>query len=138
MKQYVLQFVTLFILIVLLDRFGFQMYESQGWLAVYARLQSIRPSIRTIPGVIVYLLLSIGIFYFVIPFITQVNFHQSVLIYSTLFGIVVYGIMYFTNYQMVKEWTLEQALLDTMWGVALVVISTYITIYMDRYRNRFF
>jgi len=43
-----------------------------------------------------------------------------------LLGLCTYGIYEFTNKSIIKNWTFETAILDTLWGGVLFALSTYL------------
>ena len=66
-----------------------------------------------------YILLVLGLNYFII----QEN--KSVLD-AFLFGILIYGVFDTTTYAMFKNWTLNAAISDTLWGGLLFALTTKI------------
>ncbi len=72
----------------------------------------------------VYVLLALGITYFVHPQLSQITLLGATLV-GTLFGLVVYGVYDFTNLAILKGWGLKLAVVDVIWGGvinALVVV----------------
>lgn len=65
---------------------------------------------------LVYLLLTVGILAFVFP--AAQNF-KHVCFLSGVFGFIVYGIYEFTNYAIIKNWTLDMVIVDILWGTFL-------------------
>lgn len=74
-----------------------------------------------IPSVIItYCFLYFGLYYFIIK-------PKREPIDAFLLGIVIYGTYEFTNRSIFKNWTLNTALLDTLWGGILYGTTTYLT-----------
>ena len=66
-----------------------------------------------------YILLSLGIYYFVI----QKNFNYKE---SFFLGIFVYGVFDLTSAAIFKNWKLKTIILDTLWGGTLFVLVKYL------------
>ena len=62
----------------------------------------------------VYVLLGIGIAAFALP---RAAGASGAAASGALLGLVVYGVYDFTNYSLLRDWTLTLALVDTAWGV---------------------
>lgn len=85
-----------------------------------------------IPSVIiVYILLAIGITFFVMPLVANTSLLNTALI-GALFGLVLYGIYDFTNYAVIANYSLKLLIVDIIWGTFLcggvtVIIKSLIT-----------
>jgi uncharacterized membrane protein len=71
---------------------------------------------------LIYLLLAIGIFYFVIKDSKNIN---DAIMKAILFGIIVYGVYDLTNYCTIINYTLKVTILDIIWGSVLSTLVTY-------------
>jgi hypothetical protein len=49
-----------------------------------------------------------------------------------LLGLVIYGVFEGTNYAIFKKWSLNLAILDTIWGGSLFAMTTYLTYWLTR------
>ena len=67
-----------------------------------------------------YILLFIGLYYFII------KNHRSV-IDAFLLGVFVYGVYDFTNLATLREWSVELAAIDMIWGGVLFSLTTFVT-----------
>lgn len=74
---------------------------------------------KRMPAVITYLILTLGLYYFIIK-------DRRPVIDAFLFGILIYGVYDFTNYATLKKWTLAFSIKDTLWGGIVFTISTFI------------
>lgn len=75
---------------------------------------------------IVYILLSIGIVYFVLP---KLEFNANIVptfLVGALLGFVVYGVYDMTNYSTLKDWTLILTFVDMCWGAVVCGLVTVI------------
>lgn len=64
---------------------------------------------------VVYLLLAIGIVYFVLPG-TEAMDYLSIFVRGALLGLVIYGVYDFTNHSTLKSWPTVLAATDAVWG----------------------
>tara|TARA_B100000945_G_C20298378_1_gene556759 strand:- start:401 stop:784 length:384 start_codon:yes stop_codon:yes gene_type:complete len=72
-------------------------------------------------AIIVYILMIIGQQIFVKPLI---NSYKDALIYGSLFGIILFGVYDFTAGAVIKNWDLNLALIDVLWGSLLLTVSS--------------
>ena len=71
-----------------------------------------------------YIFLVCGLYYFVI---SDNNLNDNEKIKKAgLLGLVIYGVYETTNAAILKDWTLDTVLLDTVWGLILFSLSTFI------------
>jgi uncharacterized membrane protein len=83
------------------------------------QIQNSDMNIRLNSAVMVYLLITIGLYYFIIK--------ENRTIYEAgLLGLIIYGVFDFTNYTMFKNYDIYVGLIDTMWGGLLCALTTYI------------
>lgn len=88
-----------------------------------AKIQRTAMQIRFGGAAMVYLLLVIGLYYFIIrPGRSALE--------AGLLGLVIYGTFDFTNYAMLKNYDIAIGIMDTMWGAILFAITTYIVNYL--------
>ena len=85
------------------------------------------------PALMVYLLLPLGIWAFVLP---KGHPEESLLLvagWGFLLGLIIYGVYDFTNYSLLKDWTLKITLVDWVWGGVLCsAVSTLTSIIMQK------
>lgn len=81
--------------------------------------------------VVVYIALTIGILYFSIP-----KAHNELLpafCWGALLGFVIYGAYNFTNLAVLMKWPLSISIIDTIWGMFMCGIVTFIAVFLRRY-----
>ena len=84
------------------------------------KVQSGRPfKMNYVAGVITYMLLSAGLYYFIIK-------PKKTIQDAFIFGICIYGIYEFTNLTIFKDWDMTVVLVDTLWGGILMSLATFI------------
>ncbi|KTD46563.1 membrane protein [Legionella quinlivanii] len=81
---------------------------------------------------IVYVCITLGILYFVIPN-AQGNYMQA-LFGGVMLGLVTYGIYDFTNYSILAGWPWKITLIDFIWGMVLCGLSSLFAVFIQ---NRF-
>jgi uncharacterized membrane protein len=83
------------------------------------RVQNSAMKINYLGAAICYILLIIGINYFIIKPRKSVSD-------AFLLGIIIYGVYETTNYATLKNWSILTVLIDTLWGGILFASTTYI------------
>lgn len=134
MKMAIL-FLATILTIVLLDMMWLG-YLSKG---IYAENIGIlmRKSGDTITPIwsaaaVVYLLIAIGIIYFVLP--KANGDYLQALMMGALFGAITYGIYDFTNYAILANWTFKITIIDMLWGMTLCGVASVVVTFVQ---NRF-
>ena len=84
-----------------------------------AKIQRTAMQFRLEGAVVVYLLLAIGLYYFIVK--PGLNAWEAALL-----GLVIYGTFDFTNYAMFKNYDLKIAIMDTVWGSLLFALTTLV------------
>ena len=69
--------------------------------------------IRIIPAILIYILIPIAIVYFAL---SKSKTPKEAFINGAFFGFASYALYDLTNYATLKAWTVEMALIDTLWG----------------------
>lgn len=75
--------------------------------------------IRIIPAVITYLMMTLGLYHFIIK-------ENKSTLEAFLLGLFVYGVYEGTNYAIFEKWTYITAISDFLWGGVLFGITTFI------------
>ncbi len=75
-----------------------------------------------------YIILGIGFKMFVLPFCNNLS-NQKCLLYSSLYGLIVYGIYNIINLFYIKNYKLKLALYDIIFNMCLGVFTTFIIKY---------
>ena len=87
--------------------------------SLVVKIQKTAMQIRIEGALIVYLLLAIGLYYFIIK-------QGRTALEAGLLGLVIYGTFDFTNYAMFKNYDIWIALMDTLWGTLLFTLTTLV------------
>lgn len=110
--------LTILMIMLLLD--SVYLYFTKSIFGeLVAKIQRTAMQLRIEGAIIVYLLLAIGLYYFIVkPGLSAWE--------AGLLGLVIYGTFDFTNYAMLKNYDLKTAIMDTVWGSLLFALTTLI------------
>ena len=75
--------------------------------------------IRIFPAIITYLLMTLGLYHFIIK-------DNKSTLEAVLLGLFTYGVYEGTNYAIFEKWTYITAISDFLWGGVLFGITTFI------------
>jgi uncharacterized membrane protein len=110
--------IKILVIMLLLD--SVYLYSTKNLFGeMVAKIQRTALQMRLVGAVIVYLLLAVGLYYFI------VKPGRSVW-EAALLGLVIYGTYDFTNYAILKNYDLMIAIMDTVWGATLFALTTYV------------
>jgi uncharacterized membrane protein len=111
-------FIKVFIVLLLVD--SVYLYFLGDWAnTMVVKIQRLYSPVRYFAAAVVYLFLALGLTYFIIE--PKKNMFDAALL-----GLIVYGVFDFTNLALFKHYDLRFALVDTIWGAALLGITTWI------------
>ena len=85
-----------------------------------AEVQRVVLQVKYLGAILCYFFLIFGLYYFIL------REHKSVLD-AMLFGFVIYGVYDTTTYAVLKKWKLKLMIMDTLWGGALMGLTTWMT-----------
>jgi hypothetical protein len=85
-----------------------------------AEVQRVVLQVKYLGAILCYFFLIFGLYYFIL------REHKSVLD-AMLFGFVIYGVYDTTTYAVLKKWKLKLMIMDTLWGGALMGLTTLLT-----------
>jgi uncharacterized membrane protein len=109
--------IKILVIMLLLD--SVYLYSTKNLFGeMVAKIQRTALQMRLVGAVIVYLLLAVGLYYFI------VKPGRSVW-EAALLGLVIYGTYDFTNYAILKNYDLTIAIMDTVWGSTLFALTTH-------------
>ena len=111
--------ILLILVIMLLLDLVYLYFTKSIFGELVAKIQRTAIQFRIEGAIIVYLLLAIGLYYFIVkPGLSAWE--------AGLLGLVIYGTFDFTNYTMLKNYDLKIAIMDTVWGSLLFALTTLI------------
>jgi uncharacterized membrane protein len=81
----------------------------------------------------VYLILPLGIIWFVLPRVSEANRVFSSASWGIVFGLMTYGIYDLTNYATLDGWSLRLVVVDMLWGGTICGLSTIVASTLDEW-----
>lgn len=84
-------------------------------------------------AVVAYLMLALGILWFVLPRVSGANPFSSAALWGFVFGVITYGIYDMTNYATLDGWSLRLVAVDMVWGGTICGLSTIAASTFDRW-----
>lgn len=112
----ILQLVTILIIMLALDSI-YLFFTKDLFGEMVAKIQRTAMQTRLGGAVVVYLLLAVGLYYFIIK-------PRRSAWEAGLLGLVIYGTFDFTNYAMLKNYDIAIGIMDTIWGSILFATTT--------------
>ena len=116
--QMLFEIFKIFIILILLD--AVYLYFTKNMFGeMVVRIQRVAMQLRWWSGAVVYILLSIALYWFILK-------NKRPIWEATLLGLAIYGVYDFTNYAILKNYDLHIAIMDTVWGATLFTLATII------------
>ncbi len=78
-------------------------------------------------AIIAYIILAVGISFFVLPRISATTTSLQILLLGFLFGVIVYGVYDFTNLSTLVGWSWRLTIVDTLWGGTVCALTTFVS-----------
>ena len=130
--NFIISFVITYIIFTILD-FSWITFNYNYYITLCKKIQK-EPFVPKIPSIfIAYIILGIAL-YLYLKFISieikKKNYLKTIL-YGLLFGLAIYGTYSFTSCTYYKNYGYYDAIIDTLWGMILFMISgiIFISIY---------
>ncbi len=73
---------------------------------------------------VVYILLAVGVVYFVLPKVGPGTSFLNVFLAGALMGLIIYGVYDMTNYATLKDFPVNLAFADMAWGATVTGLAT--------------
>lgn len=123
----VINFIIALVLFLVLDFLWLKIIASNIYKKELGKL--LKRKFGLLPGLVVYVLLSLGVVLFVLNNILVSDLFSTFLI-GALLGFIFYGIYDFTNLSILKGWSIKITIIDITWGTFLVGIVSFLTKYL--------
>jgi len=120
MNSKILKNITAITVILLALDFVYITLNRNMFEVQVAEVQRVSLQMRPFGGVLSYIMLVIGLYYFI------VREHRAIFD-AFLLGLVIYGVYEGTTYALFKKWKLNIVFMDTLWGGILFALTTFIT-----------
>ena len=82
---------------------------------------------------VVYLMLPLGVIWFVLPRVSGANPLLSAAMWGFVFGVFTYGIYDLTNYATLDNYSLRLVVVDMLWGGTICGVATIAASALDRW-----
>ena len=83
-------------------------------------------------AIIIYLILALGIYYFILnPNINDIDInYKDIFMKGCVLGFVIYSVYDLTNLLSINKFTIKEALIDILWGTSLSGVISVLSIYL--------
>ena len=135
MKEIVISFIVILVLFLVIDLpvilyFNKEMYQNQ-----FKRINNgdIKSGQHVwISGAIAYLLLALGIYFFIVKqeLKEEKQNYFKILIRGLVLGLIIYGIYNGTNKATINEFGTKESIIDTIWGTLLSGLLATSSVYI--------
>jgi uncharacterized membrane protein len=125
--MWIKQVLLLSIIILIVDILWLSYGVDKVWQDNVKAVQKSPLEVRKHYALFSYILIILGIWYFVQKNITKETTMKEILISSFLYGFILYGVFDFTNLAIFKEYQWKAAWIDMLWGGFLTMTAVYIT-----------
>lgn len=115
------------VILLVLDFLWLGGYMANEYKIMIPKIQGSEMDTNLIYAFMSYILMIIGLNVFVIPNINKDNLLNDSIKYGFLFGIVLYGVYDFTAGAVLKNWDLNLAIVDVLWGGIVYFLASYLT-----------
>tara|TARA_B100001093_G_scaffold271178_1_gene259183 strand:- start:5526 stop:5891 length:366 start_codon:yes stop_codon:yes gene_type:complete len=113
------EFLTVAFLFLVIDIIFIRLYMAKHFGKLIKSVQGSKMETDMLGAVLSYTLLIFGLYYFVIR-------DRRPLIDSFIFGFVMYGVYEATSYALLKNWTIDTMIKDSLWGGTICLLVTFI------------
>jgi len=124
MNNYFLGLLKALLTISILD-YIYLKSSSNIFYKLVNKIQNSKLKLRIYPTIIVYILIFLMWIIFIYNQKDKFTFKENIF-RAFLLGMCTYGIYDFTNMAIFKDWTINVALMDTIWGGVLYSLTTLI------------
>ena len=142
-QKYRLMNILLYLIFIILILFFDSIWlyiNANSYKNLVMNVQGSSLEINPIGAILSYLCVIIAIFGYIIPIVKEKNKKDNNLLYLSIIyggglGLLMYGIFNTTNIGIFKNYDYLTALKDTLWGIFLFTLITYLFIKIDTYHQ---
>jgi uncharacterized membrane protein len=121
MNQSIKEYILFFILLICIDILYIKGLQSKHERTVF-NIQGSKLEIKYIPAFIFYALMPLAYIYIIKP-LSKGNI-KKIAIYGALMGLLMYGTFDLTNLTIFKNFPVNYAIMDTLWGVFAIMLAS--------------
>ena len=122
------------IILLLLDFSWIYFYMGPRYKMLIKNIQSSNMETNIHYAALSYLLMVIGLIWFIIPKLEGNDIFKESL-NGLLFGIILYGVYDFTAAAVLKNWDIKLAIKDILWGGFVYFITSLVTSFYIKYNK---
>lgn len=115
------------ILLLVLDIIWIGGFMGGQYEGMIKKIQGSKMTVNLLYAVLTYILMIIGLQFFVIPNIKEENMLMDSLKYGFLYGMILYGVYGLTAAAVIKDWDILVTVYDIIWGGTVYFLTAYLT-----------
>ena len=119
-------FIIVLIVYLIIDSIWLSSSVNSVYRPVIKAVQNSDIKFNMLGAAAAYLLLALGVYYFVLEEGYQSN-KKKLIIRAALFGLMGYGIFNGTNNAIFVNWNYRVCIIDTLWGITGSILVSYIS-----------
>lgn len=121
------ELVVVLIIMGIIDMIFLRMIVDLIWKDMIKDIQisTFKPNLKYIP--IPYLLMTIAVVIFILPNVRNDYILKDSLFYGGLLGLIIFGVFDSTNLVLFSRYKLGVGIIDTLWGVVLFSVVTFLS-----------
>ena len=124
-------FIIVLVVYLIIDSIWLKSATNSVYRPVIKAVQNRDIKFNMLGAMVAYLLLTLGVYYFVLEEGYQSN-KKKLIIRAALFGLIGYGIYNGTNNAIFVNWDYRVCIIDTLWGISGSVLVSYISNHLYR------
>lgn len=117
----IIEIIFTFVIFILLDSLYLSLMRDYFDNQIQI-IQGTKINLKIYPAIICYIALVFGLYYFIIS-------KNNSILDAFLLGIVIYSVYETTNLALINKWTIKTAIIDTLWGGILFLLTTFLIYY---------
>ena len=115
------------ILLLVLDIIWIGGFMGGQYEGMIKKIQGSKMTVNLLYAVLTYILMIIGLQFFVISNIKEENMLMDSLQYGFLYGMILYGVYGLTAAAVIKDWDILVTVYDIIWGGTVYFLTAYLT-----------
>lgn len=121
------------ILLLVLDIIWIGGFMGGQYKGMIKKIQGSEMTVNLLYAVLTYILMIIGLQFFVISNVKEENLLIDSLKYGFLYGMILYGVYGLTAAAVIKEWDILVTIYDILWGGTVYFLTPYLTFIILNY-----
>jgi len=127
--------ILLYAVLVVLVDYVYLSHVSVPFGKMMKKIQKSEMRVNKLAAAIVYVMLIVGWFVFIHEEMSRHSYYKN-LWRSFLLGVVIYSVFDFTNLALIRDYRLDLAIIDSLWGGCLFAITTALFLGIKKFVKR--